>query len=417
MFQPNRYNRMNVLSPEYRDAFVDADVVVLTEIYPSGTTPIPGVTGKLVVNAVLDAHPETRMVWLPRREDLVDWLARELRPGDVSISMGCGDVASLPDEVLARRAELRSAGTMSVAEALARLDGFAVADEPLAPRTTYKVGGAAAVFATPRTLDELRAVSVVAADTGLPVVVIGRGSNMLVADAGVHGIVVSLAELCDDVAIDGTDVTAGSAVPLPVLARRTVAAGLTGFEWAVGVPGTIGGALRTNAGGHGSDMVACTTGVRLFDLRDGTVEAVSATALGLRFRGSDLADHHVVLDARLGLARGDVQSGEALLAEVVRWRREHQPGGQNAGSVFINPMPGELAAAELIDRLGLRGTRIGGASVSDKHANFIQASEGATAADVRAVMELVRSRVADETGIVLRSEVRLIGFADAEVCP
>jgi UDP-N-acetylmuramate--alanine ligase len=108
VFQPNRYNRMNVLSPEYRDAFVDADVVVLTEIYPSGTTPIPGVTGKLVVNAVLDAHPETRMVWLPRREDLVDWLARELRPGDVSISMGCGDVASLPDEVLARRAELRS---------------------------------------------------------------------------------------------------------------------------------------------------------------------------------------------------------------------------------------------------------------------------------------------------------------------
>jgi len=109
VFQPNRYNRMSVLSPEYRDAFVDADVVVLTDIYPSGTTPIPGVTGKLVVDAVLDAHPDTRLVWLPRREDLVDWLARELRSGDVSISMGCGDVASLPDEVIARRAELRAA--------------------------------------------------------------------------------------------------------------------------------------------------------------------------------------------------------------------------------------------------------------------------------------------------------------------
>ncbi|MFT3854848.1 MAG: UDP-N-acetylmuramate--L-alanine ligase [Ilumatobacteraceae bacterium] len=108
VFQPNRYNRMNVLSPEYRDAFVDADVVVLTDIYASGTTPIPGVTGKLVVDAVLDAHPETRLVWLPRREDLVEWLARELHAGDVSISMGCGDVAHLPDEVLARRAELRT---------------------------------------------------------------------------------------------------------------------------------------------------------------------------------------------------------------------------------------------------------------------------------------------------------------------
>ena len=107
VFQPNRYNRMSVLSPAYRDAFVDADLVVLTDIYPSGTTPIPGVTGKLVVDAVLDAHPDTWLVWLPKREDLVEWLARELRSGDVSISMGCGDVASLPDEVIARRAELR----------------------------------------------------------------------------------------------------------------------------------------------------------------------------------------------------------------------------------------------------------------------------------------------------------------------
>jgi UDP-N-acetylmuramate--alanine ligase len=103
VFQPNRYNRMAVMSPEYADAFVDADLVVLTDIYASGTTPIPGVTGKLVVNAVLDAHPQTRLVWLPHRIDLVDFLARELRTGDVCISMGCGDVASLPDEVLEAR--------------------------------------------------------------------------------------------------------------------------------------------------------------------------------------------------------------------------------------------------------------------------------------------------------------------------
>ncbi|MEO5898753.1 MAG: UDP-N-acetylmuramate--L-alanine ligase [Ilumatobacteraceae bacterium] len=109
VFQPNRYNRMSVLSPAYSDAFVDADLVVLTDIYPSGTTPIPGVTGKLVVDAVLDAHPDTQLVWLPKRADLVEYLARQLRDGDVSISMGCGDVATLPDEVIARRAELRGA--------------------------------------------------------------------------------------------------------------------------------------------------------------------------------------------------------------------------------------------------------------------------------------------------------------------
>jgi UDP-N-acetylmuramate--alanine ligase len=108
VFQPNRFNRMAVMWPEYRDAFVDADVVVLTDIFPSGTAPIPGVTGKLVVNAVLDAHPDTRLVWLPKRHDLVDHLARTLTDGDVCISMGCGDIATLPDEVEARRAELRA---------------------------------------------------------------------------------------------------------------------------------------------------------------------------------------------------------------------------------------------------------------------------------------------------------------------
>jgi UDP-N-acetylmuramate--alanine ligase len=108
VFQPNRFNRMAVMSPAYRDAFVDADLVVLTDIYASGTTPIPGVTGKLVVNAVLDAHSATRLAWMPRRGDLIDYLAKELRDGDVCISMGCGDIASLPDELLQRRAELRA---------------------------------------------------------------------------------------------------------------------------------------------------------------------------------------------------------------------------------------------------------------------------------------------------------------------
>ncbi len=108
VFQPNRFNRMALMWPDYLDAFVDADLVVLTEIYPSGTAPIPGVTAKLVLNAVLDAHPHTRMVWMPRRDDLVEYLAQQLREGDVCISMGCGDIAGLPDEVQARRAELRT---------------------------------------------------------------------------------------------------------------------------------------------------------------------------------------------------------------------------------------------------------------------------------------------------------------------
>jgi UDP-N-acetylmuramate dehydrogenase len=299
-------------------------------------------------------------------------------------------------------------------QALALLDGFAVADELLAPHTTYKLGGPAAVFATPRTVDELRQVAAAMRATELPVLVVGRGSNLLVADAGFPGIAVSLAALADHVEVDGTRVVAGAAVALPVLARRTAALGLTGFEWAVGVPGSIGGAVRMNAGGHGSDMAASLVSTHVLDLHSGHEDELEAARLHLRFRGSDLADHQVVLHATLALHEGDVAVAEATLAEIVRWRREHQPGGQNAGSVFVNPVPGELAAAQLIDGLGLRGFRIGGACVSEKHANFVQAEHGATAADVRAVMEHVRTEVYEQTGFLLRSEVRLVGFADVE---
>jgi UDP-N-acetylmuramate dehydrogenase len=201
---------------------------------------------------------------------------------------------------------------------------------------------------------------------------------------------------------------------LPVLARRTAAAGLTGFEWAVGVPGSIGGAVRMNAGGHGSDIAASLLDVGIVDLRAGESYRMAAAELGLRFRHSDLLDHQVVTDAVLQLAPGDPTASEAEIADIVRWRREHQPGGHNCGSVFVNPVPGELSAGELIDRLGLRGLRIGGASVSDKHANFIQADDGAAAHDVYALMVEVRRRVAEATGFALRSEVRLVGFPELD---
>lgn len=320
--------------------------------------------------------------------------------------------------------------TTVAAEACALLSGFATTNASLGQYTTYRVGGPAAVLASPRSLDELRAVGHAAQRTGLPVLVVGRGSNLLVADAGFRGIAVTLGELrhpCDDVEVSVPDdaasapgappavasVVAGAAMALPVLARRTVACGLTGFEWAVGVPGSVGGAVRMNAGGHGSDMASSLHSAWVLDLSRDADAWLPASALGLRFRGSDLADHQVVLSARLHLRRAAHDSdGEAVLAEIVRWRREHQPGGQNAGSVFVNPVPGEVAAAQLIDGLGLRGFGIGGAHVSEKHANFIQAGDGATAADVRAVMEHVREVVSARCGVVLRSEVTLVGFGD-----
>jgi len=304
--------------------------------------------------------------------------------------------------------------TTPIEEAAAILGVLARRGVPVGPLTTYRVGGRAALFTTVESAADLQLVARAVGETAVPTVVLGRGSNTLVADTGYAGLVVVLGGFAAGIAVTGTTVEVGAGVLLPVLARRTAAAGLTGAEWMVGIPGSVGGAVRMNAGGHGSDMAAVLAGVRVTDLLSGEDREVAPAALALRFRGSALADHEVVTAARLELGAGDRARSEAEIADIVRWRREHQPGGQNCGSVFVNPVPFQLSAGEVIDGLGLRGFRIGTAQVSDKHANFVQADEGGSAADVRAVIEAVRSAVEAERGIALRSEVRLVGFEDQE---
>ena len=308
----------------------------------------------------------------------------------------------------------------AVALALTRLVDLGDAvrrDVALGPMTTYRVGGAAALFVHVTDRRQLTAVAEAASASGLPVLVVGRGSNLLVADAGFPGIAIGLADLDATVDIDAAtaQVTASAGVALPVLARKTAAAGLSGFEWAVGVPGSIGGAVRMNAGGHGSDMAASLVQVTVFDLAAGVERTLQVAELGLAFRSSALAPEHVVLDAVLQLRHGDADASVRLIGEIVAWRRANQPGGQNAGSVFVNPVPGEVSAGALIDAAGLRGRRLGTATVSDKHANFIQADDGGSADDVLALMAEVRGLVEASSGLRLRSEIKLVGFDEGDV--
>jgi UDP-N-acetylmuramate dehydrogenase len=290
----------------------------------------------------------------------------------------------------------------------AALGDRAETDVPLGPFTTYRVGGPAALFTTVEDEGQLVALAPIVAEADVPVLVVGKGSNLLVADVGFDGLAVRLGDGFTDIAVDGTIVRAGAAASLPVTARRTAAAGLTGFEWAVGVPGSIGGAVRMNAGGHGSDMAASLVRVRVVDLAAGEDGVVNATDLALGYRTSSVGSSQVVVWAELRLAIGDPATSQAEISEVVRWRREHQPGGANAGSVFTNP-PGD-SAGRLIDAAGCKGLRIGTAEVSPKHANFIQADEGGSADDVWAVMAEVRSRVLAHSGIDLHAETRTVGF-------
>jgi len=205
-----------------------------------------------------------------------------------------------------------------------------------------------------------------------------------------------------------TRTRAGGAVSLPVLARRTAAAGLTGLEWAVGVPGSVGGGVRMNAGGHGSDVSETLVRCRLVDLATGADKDIAKDDLALGYRSSAVSSHDVVLHATFGLAHGDRAASEAQIADIVRWRRENQPGGANAGSVFTNP-PSD-SAGRLVDAAGLKGHRVGSAHVSPKHANFFQADQGGSADDVLALVREVQQLVKERIGVTLEPELRLVGF-------
>jgi len=285
-------------------------------------------------------------------------------------------------------------------------------DEPLGPMTTYRVGGPAALFVEVATVEDLVAIAdTVAAGPGpgaVPILVVGKGSNLLVHDDGFPGLAVRLGGDLTALEIEGTTVGAGGAVALPVLARQTAAAGLTGLEWAVGVPGTVGGGVRMNAGGHGSDMAATLARVRLLDLQTGEDVEVPPADLHLGYRHSSVRAEQVVVRADFALSPGDPEAAAAEIAAIVRWRRDNQPGGPNAGSVFTNP-DGD-SAGRLIDAAGAKGLRHGTAEVSNKHANFIQADPGGRAADVHALMLEVRERVHEATGVTLVPETRLVGF-------
>jgi UDP-N-acetylmuramate dehydrogenase len=296
----------------------------------------------------------------------------------------------------------------TIEAAAAVLGDRATRDEPLAPHSTYRVGGHAALFLVVDDPSDLDILARAVGATGIDVLVVGNGSNLLVADAGFPGVAVRLGPSFAEIAIDADVVRAGGGALLPVVARRTVAAGLTGFEWGVGVPGSVGGAVRMNAGGHGSDMAGTLLGVRVLDMRTGEDGEVSAADLDLGYRRSSIESHHLVLEATLGLERGDEEAAGELVSEIVRWRRANQPGGQNAGSVFTNP-PRD-SAGRLVDAAGCKGLRVGTAEVSPKHANFIQADPDGSADDVFALMVAVRDTVEAHSGVRLHPETVLVGY-------
>ena len=301
---------------------------------------------------------------------------------------------------------------MSLAD-LVRVGGSRVKEHaPIGPLTTYRVGGSARALVSVETLADLEELAPLWRDCGLGVVVLGNGSNLLVDDGEQDVVAVRLGAAFSELSWreegEVVVVDAGAALDLPIAARRLSGAGVSGFEWAVGVPGTFGGAVAMNAGGHGSDMAASVASVRLW--REGLVD-LAAADLHFGYRESALIPGDLVVRVTCHLRRGDPGHSMAKVREIVAWRRANQPGGANAGSVFRNP-EGD-SAGRLIESVGAKGLRHGSAVVSDKHANFIQVDAGGRANDVYELAREVAERVREATGVDLTFEHRLIGFGEA----
>lgn len=281
---------------------------------------------------------------------------------------------------------------------------------PLAPLTSFRLGGPAALFLEARSMDDLRAVAGATRQTGLPLLVIGKGSNLLVADAGFPGIVVRLGKEFRWAARDGDVLTAGASMPLPALAGVALAHGLAGLEFGVAIPASLGGSVRMNAGAHGRSLDEVLASVEVFAVDTERVRVVPAVEAGFRYRDSKLPPG-VVIGATVHLEPGDPGEIRAKMDEARAWRRATQPLAEpNCGSVFKNPPGGH--AAQLIESVGGKEMRVGEARVSGKHANFIVAGPGSTARDVHGLITAIRERVRERHGVELETEVHVVGAVD-----
>ena len=408
-FQPHRYTRTQALRDEFATAFTGADKLFLTDIYAASEKPIEGITGRTIYDAVTTTGCE----YEPDLAKLTERLVAEVRAGDLLLVMGAGDIYKVARDVaveLQRRAPVTPRTTKHIQtdlQALLSDSAKVLRNELMAKHTSMRVGGPAELFVEPHDERDLAKLLHYCHVRQIPVTVIGRGTNLLVRDGGITGVVVHLdGAAFTRIEVDGERMTARGATRLRAIVNEAVKREIGGFEFFSGIPGSLGGALRMNAGAMGRQTFEVVESVRYISYTGEIYEAEAAT-LPVSYRSCPLFRNHVALSATLRGQRASRAKIEATLRAFDERRWSSQPKESSAGCVFKNPTT--IPAGRLIDELGLKGTRIGGARVSEKHANFIVNAGGATATDVLELIGLVREKARQERGIELETEVMILG--------
>ena len=400
MFQPHRYSRTKALCREFGRAFDDADRVVITDIYAASESPIAGVSGRTIVDEVI-RHGHAGVSYQPR----LDWVHRDVGNmidcGDLVLSLGAGNIHEQLSVL---------AADLVIAEKLKEIigeDGDIRLYEPLSKHTTLRVGGPAQFWVEPRDEEAFAGLIRFCRRETLPLFVIGRGSNLLVQDGGIRGVVVHpCGGQFDKIDVDGVEISAGAGAKLKEVAYAAKSAGLGGLEWMEGIPGAVGGGLRMNAGAMGAQTFENVVRVRYLDA-EGNPHTKTPNELHVQYRHvSDLTDNYAVS----AVFRGKPSPPEEIarrLDESQQKRRASQPIAKSAGCIFKNP--DSVPAGKLVDELGLKNSSVGQARVSEVHGNFIVNDGGATASDMLELIDRIKATARAKRGIELETEVQIVG--------
>ena len=407
-FQPHRYTRTRHLLKHFAHCFKGADLLWITDIYSANEPEIPGISSEKVVEAV---RQESQCVeYAPTLDKLRTAVRTAMQPGDVVLFLGAGNITTVAQQIAAdlkqdparMREQIFSRITKRISDTT-----ILRKNESMAKRTTLRVGGPADYYVEPSSEADLAAILQFCAEEKLPFLILGRGSNLLVRDGGVRGVVISLAQPCfSEFRIEGERLICGAGVRLKTVAIEAKRHGLAGLEFLEGIPGSVGGALRMNAGAMGSWFFDVVDSIRFMDCL-GHICDRPAQELHVEYRGCPLFKNHIALAATL-IGRPAPKEAVAERMNGFSQRRwNSQPAAPSAGCIFKNTSI--APAGKLIDELGLKGTRIGGAVVSDIHGNFIINEGNATATDVLKLIELIKQRAKAARGIDLETEVEIIG--------
>jgi UDP-N-acetylmuramate--L-alanine ligase/UDP-N-acetylenolpyruvoylglucosamine reductase len=400
MFQPHRYSRTKALRREFGRAFDSADRVVITDIYPASEAPLPGITGQTIADEIM-AHGHRSVSYQPRLERLHCDLGNMIASGDLILSLGAGNIH---EQLSILAADLVIAERL---KAIVGEEGDVRLYEPLAKHTTLRVGGPAQFWVEPRSENAFADLIRYCRTENLPLFVIGRGSNLLVRDGGIRGVVV---HPCggdfDAVEVSGTEITAGAGAKLKQVAYAGKAAGLGGLEWMEGIPGAVGGGLRMNAGAMGAQTFENVVRVRYLDA-EGNAHTKTPAELEINYRHVPSLDHNYAVAAVFHGIPAAPEEIARRLDESQEKRRTTQPSAKSAGCIFKNPKSGP--AGELVDELGLKNSRVGNARVSEVHGNFIINEGGATAAEVLELIERIKDVARTQRGVELETEVQIVG--------